>query len=834
MADVTALGSNTNYLLGTAQTRYYVEGRGGEPPGYWLGSGSEALGRGGATVTAEDFKRFCRGESFDGTPLVQNHRDPGRDKGWEVCFKVPKSYSELWAVSDAGTRQVLQQCLRDSVTAMVGYIEDNAIVGTRRGHGGHIIEPARLFAAAFEHGTSRALDPNLHVHLVIFNACLRHDGTTGAVTSHDLYRWQGTLRSLHHADLGNRVKERLGVELEAHGRHWEIADVPRNVCDFHSKRSQELHEFLGDRRHTTAAAAEYAALATRVGKDEVPPRTELFRRWEGEAASLGFTREHARALLHRAEVMPEPERASVLRDAVAAAVESHLENHSTFSRRQVLQKAAIAVMEHGISASEIDRAVTAHFAEGQDVIRLGEWKGETRYTTRRILDLERDAMAMVERAKGTGEPFHTVSEAAVERALASRPTISDEQATAVRHLCRGPDQIGVLIADAGTGKTFSAGAVVEAHRNDHWTVIGVAPTGKAAENLEREVGIDSYTVHRLLADLEQGRGGGRITLDSQTVVLADEAGMIGSTQMHKLLSACESAGAKLILIGDPKQLQPVTHGCMLKNISEELGYATLRENRRQRDEGDRTAVGDLAEGRVDEAIRSYAERGRLVIERDERATIDRLVSDYCARGGLLKPEETLVLCGTNYECAVVNREVQGRRREEGQLRGPGLAVGDDLIAEGDRVLITRNNSYFGVRNGQLGTVIKADAAAERLVVRLDDGGSVVSLPTAKYDHIKLGYAITTHKSQGTTIENTLVLAGGMMQDKELTYVQLTRARGETFIYADRASAGEACEGLVRQMSASRAKELAIDVLREGPARQHRPSQVSDNHQHQER
>ncbi len=832
MADVTALG-NTNYLIDTAQTRYYVEGKGGEPPGYWLGGGSEILGRGGATVTAEDFKRLCGGEAMDGMPLVQNHGEEDRDKGWEVCFKTPKSFSELWAVSDAETKQVLRECLRESVTTMVGYIETNAIVSTRRGHGGQTSEPAKLIAAAFEHGTSRALDPNLHTHVVIFNACIRNDGTTGTVTSHELYRWQGTLRSLHRAELGSLVKERLGVELERNGRYWEIANVPQEVRDFHSKRSQELHEFLGDRRYVTAAAAEYAALATRVGKEEVPPRAELFRRWEEEAASLGFTREQARALLHRAEVMSGQEKGAILRDAVTAAVETHLENYSTFSKRQILQKTAVAVMENGISASAINRAVTTHLTEGQEVVRLGEWKGETRYTTQAILDLERDAMAMVERAKGTGQPFHQVSEVAVERALASRPTISDEQAKTVHHLCRGPDQIGVLIADAGTGKTFTASAVAEAHRGDHWNIIGAAPTGKAAQNLEREIGVESYTVHRLLADLEKGRGGNRITLDSQTVLIVDEAGMIGSAQMYKILSACESAGAKLILIGDPKQLQPVSHGCMLKNISENLGYATLHENRRQREGWARDAVGDLAEGRVNQALLSFAERGRLVIERDERATIDRLVSDYCARGGLLKPEETLVLCGTNYECAVVNREVQGRRREEGHLRGPGLAVGGDLVAEGDRVLMTRNNSYYGVRNGQIGTILKADPLGERLTVRLDDGGTVVSLPTAKYDHIKLGYAITTHKSQGTTIENTLVLAGGMMQDKELTYVQLTRARGETFIYADRANAGEAYEGLVKQMSASRAKGLAIDVLREGPAHTHRPSQ-SPTHQQQER
>lgn len=133
------------------------------------------------------------------------------------------------------------------------------------------------------------------------------------------------------------------------------------------------------------------------------------------------------------------------------------------------------------------------------------------------------------------------------------------------------------------------------------------------------------------------------------------------------------------------------------------------------------------------------------------------------------------------------------------------------LHEGDRVLFTRNSRIYGVRNGHLGTVETIDRTWNTLTARLDEGERV-TVPLSRYQDVKLGYAITTHKGQGVTVENAYALVGGAMQDRELSYVQMSRTRGETRLYTDRNEAGDDLTDLARQMSKSRQKELAHALL----------------------
>ena len=120
--------------------------------------------------------------------------------------------------------------------------------------------------------------------------------------------------------------------------------------------------------------------------------------------------------------------------------------------------------------------------------------------------------------------------------------------------------------------------------------------------------------------------------------------------------------------------------------------------------------------------------------------------------------------------------------------------------------MTRNSRLYGVRNGQLGTIEKIDTAKKSMKVVLDSGKKT-DLPLAEYEHVKLGYAVTTHKAQGITADNVYVLAGGGMQDRELSYVQLSRAKDTTRIYIDKAEAGENLEQISKSMEKSRQKGM---------------------------
>ena len=312
---------------------------------------------------------------------------------------------------------------------------------------------------------------------------------------------------------------------------------------------------------------------------------------------------------------------------------------------------------------------------------------------------------------------------------------------------------------------------------------------------------------------------GELPLNERTVLVVDEAGMVGTRQMAALVKATEAAGAKLVLVGEATQLQPIEAGGAFAALGERLGQAELTEIRRQREPWAREAVRSVATGDARAGLRAYAERGLLTVADDREGARTALIADWKA-GGLQQADENLILTSTNRDATLLNRQAQAARREAGCLGAGTVRVGSETVHEGDRVLFTRNSRVYGVKNGSLGTVLTADAFRETLTARLDGSGDEVTVPLSRYQAVKLGYAVTTHKAQGITVENAFVLAGGAMQDRELSYVQLSRTRGETRLYTDRAEAGEGLADLSRQMSNSRQKELAL-TYRSSPANEQR-------------
>lgn len=202
-------------------------------------------------------------------------------------------------------------------------------------------------------------------------------------------------------------------------------------------------------------------------------------------------------------------------------------------------------------------------------------------------------------------------------------------------------------------------------------------------------------------------------------------------------------------------------------------------------------------------------RGQLHVADDRLGAETELISRW-KRNGVETPKENLILVGTNQEASALNKRVQTERLNSGKLKGEGLLLGSTSIHQGDRVLFTRNSKLYGVKNGTLGTVEQIDHKKARITARLDDG-SQVRIDTAHYEHVKLGYAVTTHKAQGMTAENTYILVGGSMQDREMSYVQISRARGQTTLFTDKLEAGENLAELSREMNYSRQKELAVTV-----------------------
>jgi ATP-dependent exoDNAse (exonuclease V) alpha subunit len=285
--------------------------------------------------------------------------------------------------------------------------------------------------------------------------------------------------------------------------------------------------------------------------------------------------------------------------------------------------------------------------------------------------------------------------------------------------------------------------------------------------------------------------------------------MLGTRQMEKLTEKALAAGARLILVGDERQLQAIDAGGPFASIGARLGRVTLTDIKRQREPWAREAIRKIAFGEGRQALREYASRGLVSVEETRQEAMQALVRAW-KREGAANPRDNLILASTNAESMTLNRMAQTQRMLAGQLGKQALAIDGSDLHRGDRIVFTRNSKRYGVQNGSLGTVTEVDVKRHILTVKLDEG-RLVLLPVKDYGHLKLGYSLTTHKSQGATTKNAYVLLGGPCQDRELSYVQASRAIKSTRFFLDKLEAGEDLENLCQQIERSRQKDLAHDI-----------------------
>ena len=789
-----------SYYIDLAREDYYLEG--GEPPGRWFGRGAELLGL-SDTVQKEEFRHVLQGYSPDGqNELVQNAGKENRQSGWDVTFSAPKSVSTIWSQADNEMRQEIQEAHGEAVKAALSYLEDNAAF-TRRGKGGLEKEEAGLVVATFEHGTSRAQDPQLHTHALVLNTGTRADGSTGTIESKPLYQHKMAAGAIYRAELASQLEQRLGFEIEREKFSFTVTGVDKGLIDEFSTRRKEIEEALSEKGFSSSKAASVAALNTREVKDHIP-RDTLFERWKSIGQEFGWSTDQARELCK--DCKPEKDMGNEAGTAIQTAVRRITDHDNTFTKRDLVRFTAEESQGKGLGAKDILSVVGDTLKTSPDIVSLGRVGDDIRYTTREILELETKMMSAAERLNAS--EVKAVKTETVQSVLSKRETFSEEQTKAVRHITETPGRIKAVSGMAGTGKSFSLATAREIWEQDGFQVIGAALSGKAAQGLEEGAGIKSETIHNTLFDLREEK----LELSSKSIVVVDEAGMVGTRQMNELIRYVEKQEAKIVLVGDAKQLQPVDAGGPFKAISEKIGFVELTEIRRQREEWAREAVQRIARGEASEMLTSFAEKGQLFVGKDRVELLDQAFQDW-KREGVESPKDHLILAATNQDIRKLNDRAQQERFSANKLGSEKMRINSQTIFEGDRVLFTRNSRMFGVKNGSLGTVEKLNREEQILTARLDSGERV-SIELEHYDHVRLGYAVTTHKSQGMTVENTYVVLGGGMQDRELSYVQASRAREKTRLYAEEGEAGDKLKELSKQMSQSHQKGLAIEHQRE--------------------
>jgi Ti-type conjugative transfer relaxase TraA len=448
------------------------------------------------------------------------------------------------------------------------------------------------------------------------------------------------------------------------------------------------------------------------------------------------------------------------------------ENASTFDRRDVLQAWA-ALRGQGAQVADLEH-LTDGLLTGPAVVRVSGDGHDARFTTPELLALERELLEDAARRRDDGVAL--VPRATVDRAVEARGTLSDEQAALVHGLTGEGSGVQVVRAPAGTGKTFALEAAREAWEQAGHRVFGAALSARAASELQSQAGIDSTTIARLRGDLDRGHA-----LRAGDVLVVDEAGMVGTRDLHALSQHAADRAAKLVLVGDDRQLPEIAAGGAFRAIAARQGALELTEVRRQRHRWDREALQALRDGEIEHWANAYREHGRIVARPTAHSVRCQLVSDWW--NASQDPEvDAVMIAHRRADVAELNDRARTLARAAGQLGKDEVIAGDRVFSTGDRIVCERNDRRTDLVNGARGQITAVDPERSTLTLLLDDGREVQ--PGAEYlrdGHLAHGYALTAHKAQGATVDRAFVLGSDELY-REWGYTALSRHRDEARFY----------------------------------------------------
>jgi conjugative relaxase-like TrwC/TraI family protein len=740
-----------------------------ERAGRWVGDLATRLGLRGEVVRGELSELLEQRHPHTGESLgrrVSDRRREGPDgreqtlsarAGFDAQWAPPKSVSVVWAVGDERFSGEVEAAVDSAVGAGLRYLQDHATF-TRVGAGGAArIRAAGLIGATYRHDTSRAADPQYHVHVVIPNLTYA-DGRWLRLDGHALYVHRLAADRVFQAQLRAELTERLGVGWTP-GRTegtYEVAGVSRAVIDEMSQRRAQILERVG--ADASPAAREAAALDSRRAKGEPREIDDLRAEWRARAAEHGLGRAELEGLVDRVARAPV---SPVVDEAIAAQLEGAdgLTRHqSVFDRRHVVgalsaaQPAGVRYRELMKQADEFVRRdglelVEPAAQEGRRALAVGD-----RFSTRELLEIERRLLADAEVGRSRG--VARVDEGEVEAVLQARPELEGEQAALIRRLTRSGDQVEVVRARPGTGKTYAIDAAREVWQRAGVPVYGVALSARAAGELEAAAGIPSTTIARLKVDVGNGE-----RLAHGSVLVVDEAGMVGTRDFAWLHERVQEADGKLVPVGDTRQLPEIEAGGMLGALADRLGACTLDRIRRQEQDWDRWAVRALHSGDHGGWLAAQVEHERVSVSVSASAAHQAIVAGWWQDAQTHGLDGTAMLADRRDTVRALNALARTRMGEEGRLHGPELDVAGRRYAAGDRVVTLRNHRGLGVRNGDRGTVTEV-LPHGGLTVDLDERDDPVHLGAGNLadGHVDHGYASTVHKLQGATLQTTTTSA----------------------------------------------------------------------------
>jgi len=724
MLNVTPIRGNNQYAAAhyfSAADDYYAK----ENPGEWQGEGAQALGLAGPVEQAQ-LSRLLDGQLPNGE-RIQTTFDPTDKKkrmGLDLTFSAPKSVSMQALV--AGDKDVNAAHDR-AVTRALEQVERLAEARKKVKGKSYRERTGNMVIGKFRHEMSRAKDPQLHTHSVVLNMTRRSDGAWRALSNEDIFRAYDGIDAIYKAELAKGLQE-LGysIRLVDDKGNFELAHIRRDQIEAFSARSRVIEEALANEGKTRATATTFEkqviALATRPRKDESAreiakqywveksrelgidyglhsqldgrnPKTSDSRGRSGRdcgdtgdrlaVTSLPASLTPAQAVVQYA-INHLTEREAVVRESVLTATALRRavglagpEDVRAEIKRLVAQGTLIEAVPTFRMADRSDGPALSAAGWRNSLRELKDWTdqqarkyvgnaiqhgslvpAEKRYTTQKALKREKAILAIERTGRGQVAPILTA--AAVNTAL-DASTLNAGQRCAVETIVSTSNRFVGIQGDAGTGKTYTVNQAVAlvkqaADLGEGYRTIALAPYGNQVKALKNE-GLEAHTLASFLRTKDK-------PIDSNTIIVLDESGVVGSRQMEQVMRIVEAAGARMVLIGDTKQTEAIEAGKPFAQLQHD-GMQTTRisEIQRQKEPELKAAVEHAAEGRVSQSLKHLTH----VEELKERTARHRaIVNDYTQ---LSEPErrETLIVAGTNEARREINRLV----RESLDLTGWG-------------------------------------------------------------------------------------------------------------------------------------------------------------------
>jgi conjugative relaxase-like TrwC/TraI family protein len=797
--------------------------------GKWFGKTAENLGL--DDFKFKDFERLCHGI------------DPGSDKvlvdtskraGTDLTFSAPKSVSVLCELLDHESNQEIRNAHDRAVVDTLKYIEENYIqTRLQKDNVREAVTTDNMLAALFQHDTSRELDPQIHTHAFVMNLTQREDGNFRALHNEKLFDNKILLGQIYRNNLAQNLKE-LNYTIEVTNAKlgfFEVKGVSKELLSEFSTRAEQTRQKFEELKKQypnmeDSKLKEMAALESRKTKDKTVNRKEV--KAENIARAQGIENI---SILQSSIKQQENLKTKLPADKILQrAIEIKSDRESVFSKEELLKEALkLGLGNYGL------RDFLKEIENSPELVNLEN----NLYSTKEMINIEKSILEDIRNFSGKLE---AVSDFQATSDFIKNESMTKGQMEAFNFILNNKDLVSAIQGDAGVGKTYLLSQVNryinQLESENKPELIGLAYTGKAASEIEKEAGISSSTLHSFLNQKE---------FRNNQIYLVDEASMIGSRQMSEIIEKAKETNSKIVLIGDIKQFHTLQAGsifqqlqsknvvqtCLMeeslraktqemrqlyKAVKEEfldVAFDILEKNESLKESTDLEKIAkeyledrkntlliaskNSVKNELNSIIRNElkseltGEKEFHVRESTNLNETEKHFANYYKESQLIFVQKAISGLSAGSEASILKVDVakntilvKAKDKEieiDLSKNGEKLQIFDLKLkpfAIGEQIIFTKNDKRLGLKNGEIATI----QDIKGYQITLLKGKQEVVINRKTYNYLDYGYAITDIKSQGQTSEKVLAVADSSMSNLNSFYVQITRAKNSVKIFTD--------------------------------------------------